>query len=139
MITPKRIITWGNKISEVKKGKPLPWLKDYQFKKGQHSNNEFRKGQNIGENNPNWKGGIYSKLYSFIIIRHSKEYKFWRESVFKRDDYTCQFCGIRGCYLEPHHKKSFIDYPELRFVVSNGITLCKKCHNKTKGVKNHNN
>ena len=65
-------------------------------------------------------------------IRYSKKMDDWRISVFQRDDYTCQECGERGGYLEAHHIKPFAYFPELRFELSNGMTLCRKCHNKTK-------
>ena len=65
-------------------------------------------------------------------IRYSKEAKEWRKAVFERDNYTCQYCKVRGGYLEADHIKPFAFFPELRFVLSNGRTLCRKCHNKTK-------
>lgn len=55
----------------------------------------------------------------------------WRVSVFSRDDYTCQHCGIRGGRLQAHHIKPYREYPELRHVLSNGETLCVDCHKKT--------
>ena len=75
----------------------------------------------------NWKGGISSKNHS---IRNSAEYKKWRSGVFKRDHFTCCDCGKKGGELNAHHVKPFSEYPELRLDISNGITLCKKCHNR---------
>lgn len=61
---------------------------------------------------------------------NSPEYINWRNSVFKRDNYTCQDCGKTNCYIEAHHKKSYAKYPNLRLQINNGITYCKKCHIK---------
>jgi hypothetical protein len=83
----------------------------------------------IGKANSNWKGGITSEKY---LIRSSIKYKIWRDKVFKRDNYTCQMCGKRGGKLQAHHKFLFSKFPRLRFTISNGITLCKNCHNKIK-------
>jgi 5-methylcytosine-specific restriction endonuclease McrA len=63
-------------------------------------------------------------------IRMSLEYRLWRESVFKRDDYRCYDCGTRGSYLEAHHIFPFATFPRLRFLIENGITLCRPCHKK---------
>jgi len=84
----------------------------------------------------NPKAGLYQQ------IRDSKEYKNWRTFIFERDDYTCQECGKRGGYLEVHHIKEFaiiikeadiqyfeqVEHNLILFDVTNGITLCKACH-----------
>ena len=69
-------------------------------------------------------------------VRGSLEYKLWRESVFKRDDYTCQWCNVRSgqgkkVYLQADHIKPFAYYKELRLSIDNGRTLCIACHKKT--------
>ena len=64
----------------------------------------------------------------YIHLTATKEYKEWRTSVFERDNYTCKCCNERGVYIEADHIKSWAYYPELRFEVSNGQTLCRPCH-----------
>ena len=58
----------------------------------------------------------------------SRRYQAWRLAVFRRDGFVCQDCGKVGGYLEADHVKPWVLYPELRFSVANGRTLCKKCH-----------
>lgn len=74
----------------------------------------------------------YTKHQIDRLARYSTEAKKWRKEVFVRDDYTCQLCGIRGTYLEADHIKPWAFFPELRFDLSNGRTLCRFCHNTTK-------
>lgn len=85
-----------------------------------------------GVNHHHWKGGITRTTKA---IRTSLEYKNWRRFVFERDGYTCLSCGIRGNqtggYLQAHHIQPFSVFPEYRFDVSNGITLCLECHKET--------
>ena len=56
------------------------------------------------------------------------QYDHWTKKVFERDYYTCQKCGNKKTELNAHHIKSFAKYPEIRYEVSNGITLCEDCH-----------
>jgi len=88
-----------------------------------------------GDNNYRWKGGNRKDNRERHILMGKLEYKQWRTSVFERDNWTCQTCGVRGVYLEAHHIKGWKDFVELRYVVSNGVTLCRECHNLTKNKK----
>src|SRR5262245_35639694 len=74
-----------------------------------------------GANNSRWKGGITPANKR---IRASEAYKAWRKAVFRRDNYTCIWCGQRGGKLQADHIKAFSQYPELRFDVENALTLC---------------
>lgn len=102
------------KISLIHKGKPKLKLR--------------------GDKNWNWKGGLTPINKA---IRQSLEYKIWRRAVFERDDYTCVWCLKRGGELHADHIKQFAFYPELRFAIDNGRTLCKACHETTETYKRH--
>lgn len=128
------------------KGHP-GYVKDYSFhkpmteeqrKKRSESNKNNPKllkhieelGRNHrGANHWNWKGGITEKDRA---ERMTKVYDVWRKSVYARDSWTCRKCGVK-CKSETivaHHKKAWKDHIELRYEVSNGMTLCRKCHKK---------
>lgn len=75
--------------------------------------------------------GKPAKTPQMLLIRNSFEYKLWRTAVYERDNYTCVFCGQRGYRLNADHIKPFSLFPELRFAIDNGRTLCIDCHKKT--------
>lgn len=81
-----------------------------------------------GESSNFWRGG---KTKERAKIYNSLEYKNWRRGVFKRDDWRCVWCGERGGKIQADHIKPFAYFPELRFELSNGRTLCIECHRKT--------
>lgn len=78
-----------------------------------------------GEKNPSWKGGISDENNR---ERQSNHYKKWVKEVYIRDKYTCQCCGQTGGELRAHHIESFAKNIEKRYDVSNGMTLCRNCH-----------
>lgn len=88
------------------------------------------KGRFRGEENPQWKGGQPNPRHKW----HSRhEYKEWRSAVYERDNYTCQMCGKKSNGdIQAHHISTWYEAPELRFEVSNGITLCESCHRSIK-------
>lgn len=56
-------------------------------------------------------------------------YRDWRTKVFTRDNFKCkiQNTDCKG-QLQAHHILNWKDYPELRFDINNGITLCLAHH-----------
>lgn len=123
------------KIGEGNRGKKRPDLSlrnklnnNWLGKKHKEETKNKISKANKGSNHYNWKGGISEENSR---IRHSREYKSWRSEVFKRDNYTCQMCGKKGRNLQADHIKPFATYRQMRFVLSNGRTLCLGCHHKT--------
>ena len=129
-----------NKISESLKGGHLSEKTKNKISIAQKGNiNRFKKGNTFGfkkghkviggflkeDKNINYKGGITPVNEK---IRKSFEYKDWRKEIFKRDNYTCKKCEQVGKILRAHHIYNFSTNPELRLVISNGLTLCDECH-----------
>jgi len=125
----KKGFKWSDEIKDKMKGR-IPWNKGT---KGIMKSNSgtFRPG-----NIPIHKGkGITPQERLF---RNCKEYKDWRTTVLKRDDFICVWCGYKShTRVNGHsdmvvdHIKSYALYPELRTKIENGRTLCYWCHKKT--------
>lgn len=143
------------KISLARKGKGLgnknakgntPWNKGKRTpgiggrKKGGTS---WTKGK-TGEKHPCWKKYKMQSLKN--QIRSTFEYRQWRSDIFKRDNYTCIYCGYSGGHiLEADHIISLSEILkkyniknlsealscEELWDLNNGRTLCKYCHIKT--------
>ncbi len=116
-----------SKLSAAHKGKPnsrkgIPHSLDTRTK----ISISVRQVALRGEQCPAYKDG---KTEERRGVRFSTLYKRWRFDVFIRDHFTCQLCGDdRGGNLVAHHIKPFAEYPDLRFAVDNGLTLCRQCH-----------
>ena len=102
----------------------MDWFKDC-WKKTNLPENIWKKGRK-GPENHRWV-----KDRSKIKRRPLFEHNEWRKQIFERDKFTCQICGVRGGELQADHIKSWCLFPELRYDLNNGRTLCVECHKKT--------
>jgi hypothetical protein len=84
------------------------------------------KSKRKGELSPHWKGGTSLNRKRAVMASALTE---WRIAVFVRDNHICQQCGNKG-EIHAHHIKAFAEYPDERFNIENGITLCIDCHGK---------
>lgn len=121
----------------------LSWLETHGIEskpRNQHAGREWsaevrqnmsaaKKGKRLAEANPNWRGGLVNPNTRLRVSYPSKE---WSKKVRERDGHKCVECGAQG-KLHAHHVKHWKLHPELRFEVSNGVTLCPVCHQKAHG------
>ncbi len=81
----------------------------------------------IGEKSPRWVKDRSTTTYNRPL--NSFEYSNWRKEVFTRDNFTCKMSkGECSKRIEAHHILSWKQYPELRYDINNGITLCRAHH-----------
>jgi len=93
-----------------------------------------------------WNKGIGIPKPLYYQIRNSVKYYQWRSDIYSRDNWTCQTCQERGCKIEAHHKKDFVQIIKDNNIktleealnclelwdLNNGVTLCLDCHRLTR-------
>lgn len=85
--------------------------------------NKFR-----GPIHPNWRHDISEKERIYNANRRFlPEIRRWRKSIYERDKYICQITGKTG-KICAHHLESWKYNKELRFDISNGITILQSAH-----------
>lgn len=91
-----------------------------------------RSGQKrlYGKDNPRWKDGTSKK--------RTGPSASWARAVISRDMATCRRCGATDVELHAHHIKPYADFPELRWELDNGETLCFRCHWDEHSVSSEN-
>ena len=81
----------------------------------------------VGENHPMWRHDLTDKERA--SRRDMFKAKPWREAVFARDHYACRCCldnsggNLNAHHIIPHHRDK-----SMAWIVNNGITFCKPCH-----------
>jgi len=124
----KGMVAWN-------KGLPAPWSRG-------ENNTNWRK---FGSAHPKWTGKTPLRKF----LRSCYQYRKWREAIFRRDNWTCQFCKVRGGTLEADHypdgfayllgKNKIKSFPmavkcKRLWDITNGRALCLKCHDTTKPI-----
>jgi len=118
---PAKTAEGRKKISEAAKKRDHSYLRTPEAKAKQRASI-------TGEGHWNWQGG---KTPENKRRRNQKELRDWRNEIFKRDNWTCQICFKRGGKLNADHIKPWSVFPEYRYELSNGRTLCVECHRQT--------
>ena len=57
-------------------------------------------------------------------------YICWAHEVKQRDHHTCVVCGRRGVPLNSHHLNAWASFPNERYDVDNGVSLCTDDHDR---------
>ena len=100
---------------------------------GWHHTDEAKKRIGDGHrglNNVNWNPDREAMRKN---KRNDPEYQQWIKKVKKRDKNICRLKD-ENCsgYNIVHHIKGWTEYPELRYNINNGITLCRAHHPRTR-------
>ena len=88
--------------------------------------------QQIYKKKAQWAKQDYYNNSSRYAKYRTPEYIAWRKAVLKREGERCVVCGRgRPARLQVDHVYQQSRYPELKFSVDNGRTLCIPCHKRT--------
>lgn len=104
---------WRDKLAAAKRGRPVS-----QATRDKNRANAIANRSGYGSKGRRNPGSL-----------GSFEHIAWIEAVMQRDNFTCRHCGAKE-NLAAHHIVRWNDDPALRFVVDNGLTLCRSCHSR---------
>ena len=108
---PNHIFPKGNKINQGR----IPSIETRHKMSIAHS----------GENAWNWKGNLRKKNDE----RNDPAYVYWAKTVKLRDGWKCSFSNdMCSGNIIAHHILPWRDYPEERYNVNNGISVCNYHH-----------
>lgn len=107
-----------------------------QANKGQKRSEEFKRRaseRTKGEKHPRW---IKDRTLVIKNRHGDAEYAQWRMRVWNRDNFKCKILNdsCKG-RIEAHHILVWRDYPELRYIINNGITLCHAHHPRKRALE----
>ena len=120
------------KISKANTGNKLPPRSKEEIKKRIETRHKNGWWKNIEAHREIMKG-VYKrwalKDRAVKNERNDPAYQQWRKEVYKRDNWKCKIenedCSGR---IIAHHILGWSKFPELRYKINNGITLCQAHH-----------
>ncbi|MBF7029658.1 hypothetical protein [Staphylococcus kloosii] len=81
-----------------------------------------------GKNHHCYNPDITDKERIIRRLKSEKEnQKRWAKEIYKRDWYKCRVCGAEKNKVA-HHLNSYHAFPDERYDINNGVTLCRKHH-----------
>ena len=91
-----------------------------------------------GSNKPSQPKTTGKKTIPRVRTREDETpgYFAWRTRVLKRDGFTCVKCSSNE-NLQVHHLWGYKENHELAIVDSNGVTLCKDCHDQYHNINGY--
>ena len=121
----QKIINVGKKrIGIVGKNKGKTWKIDKKYIPKMRE-------RMLGEKNPSYlkDRSLLKRFNDDHKDRRSSAYSAWRKEVWTRDKFQCKIKN-ESCLgrIEAHHILGWSEYPELRYQINNGITLCHAHH-----------
>ena len=122
-------IQFNNSLEVWRKNGHTSWndgIKGYKTKPASEERKLKISITNSGENNYWWNP---NREFLEENKHNDPVYKQWRKQVWLRDDFMCKISNF-DCKgrIEAHHTLGWRSYPELRYKINNGITLCHAHH-----------
>lgn len=134
------ILTLGYKHSQKSLEKISKASRGNNYALGYHHTDTAKSNMTLhrsGKNHWNWRTDREELKKS--TQRYTAAYIEWRNKVVERDNAKCRINNEKcvGGFLEVHHILPWKDFPEERYNINNGITLCHEHHPRKKvDVKN---
>lgn len=114
-------------LSDCHKGQ-IAWNKGRQWSQEIKKKISLKAQNRFGSKNSNWKGG---KAWKADRRRNLKVVKEWRKKCLELDKFQCAWCTSKK-RLEVNHIIPIRQIQDIELLcdIDNGITLCRKCHQK---------
>ena len=122
-------------IRKSLKGREMPWIKGKKFpNRKRHVMTEEHKKKILFKKGQRPWNYIDGRSKLFGPVRYGDDWFKIRELVLRRDNYTCQDCGVtqkilgKWASLHIHHIQPFL--MSFDNSLNNLLTLCPSCHRK---------